>query len=112
MGDMAAPHTLDGLMKWAQRDEWRGVLADVLEQHLGPACNGAGVDVDELADVIGSGWLMTLWGCAFEDLISRTLIDGRSIADEYLKRRGWKETASTRAHRCYPLLRREPLRSE
>jgi hypothetical protein len=98
MIEMAAPHTLEGLMKWARRDEWRGVLADVLEQHLGPACDGAGVDVGDLADVIGSSWLTTLWGCAFEDLISRTLDDGRNIADEYLKRRSWKETASTGAY--------------
>ena len=98
MTEMATPHTLEGLMKWAQRDEWRGVLAGVLEQHLGPACKGAGVDVGDLADLIGRGWLMTLWGCAFEDLVSRTLDDGRNLADEYLKRRGWKETVSTRAY--------------
>jgi hypothetical protein len=98
MTETATPHTLEGLMKWAQRDEWRGKLADVLEQHLGPACKGAGVGVGDLADLIGSGWLTTLWGCAFEDLVSRTLDDGRNLADEYLKRRGWKETVSTRAY--------------
>src|SRR5215469_13303696 len=95
---MGTPHTLEGLMKWAQRDEWRGVLGDVLEQHLGPACTGAGVEVGDLADLIGSGWLITLWGCAFEDLVSRTLDDGRNLADEYLQRRGWKEAVSTRAY--------------
>jgi len=95
---MGTPHTLEGLMKWAQRDEWRGVLGDVLEQHLGPACTGAGVEVGDLADLIGSGWLTTLWGCAFEDLVSRTLDDGRNLADEYLQRRGWKEAVSTRAY--------------
>jgi hypothetical protein len=38
-----------------------------------------------------SGWV-------FEDLLSRTLEDGRNLANDYLKRRGWKETARTRAY--------------
>jgi len=42
---------------------------------------------------------MTLWGCAFEDFLTRTLEpDGRNIVDDYLKRRGWKETAPNRRY--------------
>ncbi len=37
-----------------------------------------------------------LWGAAFEDLLATDLPDGRNIADDYLRRRGWKESASTR----------------
>jgi hypothetical protein len=37
-----------------------------------------------------------LWGAAFEDLLATDLPDGRNIADDYLRRRGWKEGASTR----------------
>ncbi len=39
-----------------------------------------------------------LWGCVFEDLLARDLDDGRNIVDDYLKRRGWKESASNRAY--------------
>ena len=39
-----------------------------------------------------------VWGSAFEDLLAQDLPDGRNIVDEYLKRRGWKETAPTREY--------------
>ena len=42
---------------------------------------------------------MTLWGCAFEDFLTRDLEpDGRNLVEDYLKRRGWKETAQTKAY--------------
>jgi hypothetical protein len=37
-------------------------------------------------------------GCAFEDFLTRDFEDGSNIVDDYLKRRGWKESASTRAY--------------
>jgi hypothetical protein len=39
-----------------------------------------------------------LWGAAFEDLVATNLPGGRNIADDYLRRRGWKESASTREY--------------
>ena len=42
--------------------------------------------------------MSTVWGCAFEDFLTRELDDGRNIVDDYLKRRGWKENASTRSY--------------
>jgi hypothetical protein len=95
---MTAAHSLDGLIKWTRRDEWRKAFSDLIDRHLGPACSGAGVDIEELPELIGDHWSRTLWGCVFEDLVSQTLDDGRNIADDYLKRRGWKETKSTRAY--------------
>jgi hypothetical protein len=41
--------------------------------------------------------MSNLWGCAFEDLVSAGRAE-RNIADDYLKRRGWKESAGTRAY--------------
>ena len=34
----------------------------------------------------------------FEDLVATDLADGRNIANDYLCRRGWKESASTREY--------------
>src|SRR5205809_6269954 len=93
---MAVTYSLDGLIKWTRRDEWRDAFSDLVNRHLGPACSGAEVNLEELADLIGDHWFRILWGCAFEDLVSRTLDDGRNIADDYLKRRGRKETPATR----------------
>jgi hypothetical protein len=95
---MARAHSLDGLMKWLRRDEWRDAFAEVLNHHLQPACSKADLAVEKLPSIIGEHWFMALWGCAFEDFLSRDLDDGRNIVDDYLKRRGWKESASSKAY--------------
>jgi hypothetical protein len=41
---------------------------------------------------------MTLFGCAFEDFLTRERNDGRTIVDDYLKRRGWKEPVPARRY--------------
>ena len=35
---------------------------------------------------------------AFEDFLTREIVDGRNIVDDYLKRRGWRESASVKAY--------------
>ena len=94
---MAAVHSIEGLMKWVRRDEWRELFEDVVERHMGEACLGAGVEFADLADIIGDHGVSNLWGCAFEDLVSSGP-DERNPAMDYLKRRGWKESAGTRAY--------------
>ena len=95
---MARRHQLDGLIRWSQRDDWVADFEAVVEAHIAPACEAAGVDAENLPDLIGDHAFMTLWGCAFEDFIAREFDDGSNIIDEYLKRRGWKETAPNRAY--------------
>jgi len=46
---MAAVHSIEGLIKWVSRDEWRGAFEDVFQRHVGQACRGAGIELDELA---------------------------------------------------------------
>jgi hypothetical protein len=42
---------------------------------------------------------MTLWGVAFEDFRDRQCeTDGRNFVDEYLRRRGWNESAPAKAY--------------
>ena len=96
---MASAHSLQGLIKWLTRDEWRNRFVGVFDAHLQPACERSGVDVDEVVSVLGKDWFMTtVWGSAFEDFLTRDFDDGQNIIDDYLKRRGWKESASTRAY--------------
>src|SRR5271169_1181761 len=94
---MSAIHGVEGLIKWIKGDEWRNDFEAVFDRHVGPACRGAGVELEELADIIGDHGMSTLWGCAFEDLVSAGRAE-RNVADDYLKRRGWKESAGTRAY--------------
>jgi hypothetical protein len=96
---MASAHSLRGLMKWLSRDEWRDEFKNVLDIHLLPACEAAGMDLEEAVSILDQEQFMSnVWGCAFEDFLTHELDNGRNVVDDYLKRRGWKENASTRAY--------------
>lgn len=86
------------LIKWLARDDWRDAFAEVLDQHLGRACNDAGIDVDDISWVLEDGLYNMLWGCVFEDFLTRVSEGGANIVDAYLERRGWTESASSRAY--------------
>jgi len=91
--------SLSGLIKWLGREEWRSSFEEVLNQHLGPACETTGIGLDELAESLGNHEFMMLWACAFEDFLTRDCEpDGRNIVDDYLKRRGWKEPVANRRY--------------
>ena len=86
-------------MKWLSRDEWRDAFKDVLDLHLVPACDATSMKVEEAVSILDQEQFMSnIWGCAFEDFLTRELDNGRNIVDDYLKRRGWKENASTRSY--------------
>lgn len=91
-------HSIEGLMKWISRDEWAGLYEAMLDAHLGPYLDSLSMDEDELALVIGIDAYNALWGCIFEDLLTHDMDDGRNIVADYLKRRGLRETASTKAY--------------
>lgn len=94
---MARLHRLERLTKWASRPEWNEAMENLLDSHVFLVTGRYDLDLDQLADIIGETAVMNLWACAFEDLLSRDF-DGRNVVDDYLKRRGWKESASNRAY--------------
>ena len=60
-----------------------------------PALEEFDLGYDDLPEVLGEPWPGVLWGCGFEDLLSRQYEDC-NIVDLYLKRRGWSETEPNR----------------
>ncbi|MGX8007540.1 hypothetical protein ACVDG8_000270 [Mesorhizobium sp. ORM8.1] len=95
---MPTSHDLKGLMKFLARGEWRECFEDVFNEHFGPVLDGEG-DFEDLAEVLGDHWTNTLWGCAFEDFLTQDFEgEPTNIVDDYLKRRGWKESAQSRAY--------------
>lgn len=86
------------MIAWAKREEWRGTLAEFIDRHSAKACEAAGIDVEEIADVLGDDAATVVWGAAFEDLVAADLPGNRNVADDYLRRRGWKEGASAREY--------------
>ncbi|MDE2183693.1 MAG: hypothetical protein KGJ78_11805 [Alphaproteobacteria bacterium] len=95
---MASAHSLSGLMKWLQRDEWREPFNELLALHVGGACADAGITVEDLPAIIGEDSVGVLWGCAFEDFLAYEFEDGRNIVDDYLKRRGWNESVPNKRY--------------
>jgi hypothetical protein len=74
---MTSAHSLQGLMKWLTRAEWRDRFAEVYDHHLLPACRRTGFDAEEVIAILGENWFMTtVWGCAFEDFLTRENADG------------------------------------
>jgi len=96
---MASKHTLEGLIKWSMRDRWADRFEQILEDHLMPACEETGLEIDDVVSTIGEDLFMsTVWACAFEDFLTQEFDDGENAIDDYLKRRGWKESASIRTY--------------
>ena len=96
---MASKHLLKGLIKSSMRDPWRDRFDQILEEHLLPACDETGIEIDDVVSIVGEDLFMsTVWACAFEDFLTREFEDGANAVDEYLKRRGWKEPASVRSY--------------
>jgi hypothetical protein len=94
-----AGHLLQGLMKFSSREPWCDRFDQVLEDHLLPACDETGLEIEDIVPTIGEDLFMsTVWACAFEDFVTREFDDGENAIDDYLKRRGWKETAPVRAY--------------
>jgi hypothetical protein len=90
---------LTGLIKFLARDDWRSSFEEVMGEHFGPALQAFDLEYEEIGPALGGGWDTTLWGVAFEDFLGRELApDGRNFVEEYLRRRGWNESAPTKAY--------------
>lgn len=90
---------LTGLIKFLARDDWKSSFEEVLGEHFGPAMQEFDLEYEAIGAALGGGWDMTLWGVAFEDFLGRQFEpDGRNFVDEYLRRRGWSESAPTKSY--------------
>jgi hypothetical protein len=72
-------------------------MGEIIERHIRRACDLNDIDIYDLSGVIGEH-AITAMDCAFEDCCTVTWEDGSNLASDYLKRRGWKETAINRAY--------------
>ncbi|SFJ62757.1 hypothetical protein [Bradyrhizobium sp. cf659] len=96
---MAGKHTLERLIQWSMRGPWADRFDEILADHVLPACDETGLGMEDIVSTIGEDLFMsTVWACAFEDFLTCEFGDGENAIDDYLKRRGWKETASVRTY--------------
>lgn len=96
---MSRRQGLDGLARWANRDDWTDLLDEVFDRHFGDVLDEHDLDFDALDDLIGADAADMLWAWCFEDFATVPReADGVTVVDDYLKRRGWKESTTRRRH--------------
>jgi len=92
-------HDLSGIIKWCAREDWRPRIDAVMAEHFEPAMKAFGLDFQEIGEALGGTWAVTLWGCAFEDFLTRRFGPGdENPVEVYLRRRGWKEPVTARTY--------------
>ncbi len=88
------------IMNWANRPEWSDEQAAIFDTHLAPVCDRIGISQEELGEELAEhGYGGMLFGMMFEDFLSRRLPpDDRNVIDDYLERRGWRESIPGRRY--------------
>ena len=89
---------MDGISKWMKRGRWPEHLEVVSDEHIHAYCDLHDLDnFDELAEKIGQHRVNALFDMVLMDFLSRETEDGNIVA-QFLRRRGWKEKAITKAY--------------
>jgi hypothetical protein len=94
---MLSDAVLNNLYKWTTRPEWTDILAAVMRAHFGPVPEALGMtDLDEVAEYVGEDAYFSIWLASLADLMARSTEGETNLADDYIKRRGLRETATVR----------------
>lgn len=95
-----ADKAIGNLVKWVEGSaDWADDFETVMEDHLAKVVELSGLDRDEIIEMLGPEGYPVLFGCALEDLASRGYeAEPYNLVDDYLKRRGWRETAQGRRY--------------
>src|SRR6202166_4901112 len=92
-------HDLSGIIKWSAREDWRPRVDAVMAEHFESAPRAFGIAFEDIDDVLGGTWTLTLWGCAFEDFLTRRFgPDNENPVEVYLRRRRWQEPVEARTY--------------
>jgi hypothetical protein len=96
---MKSDRDLSRLFQYASKTEWSRYLEEVLHDHFQPAKVEFDIEHAEIVELLGEHWALNLWSFVFEDLLTREFgPDGANLADDYLKRRGWRETPGAKSY--------------
>ena len=89
----------ENLVRWSARDEWLEPQLEIYTAHAAPVAEILDVSDDELEELIGDAADM-LGVFILEDFFTaRFGEDGElNVVDDYLKRRGWRESAPGRRY--------------
>jgi len=98
---MSAPgsdRAILSITKWARRDEWRERLELIIDAHFGPVLAAVDLPAEDLPETLGEAF-PALFGSVLEDFLTCDFgPDQRSVVEDYLKRRGFKERAPVKSY--------------
>ncbi|MBC7622874.1 MAG: DUF2384 domain-containing protein [Aeromicrobium sp.] len=91
------------LMEWMRREQkWGTRFEAIHEVHTASTRAVSGLPIEGLLNVLGDEGAGVLFGCVFEDLAARRFNDfegpPHNIVDDYLKRRGWRDSVPSRRY--------------
>ena len=89
----------ENLIRWSVRDEWVEWQLDIYNAHVAPVADILDVSEDEFEELIGDVADMLGVFIAEDFFTARFGEDGDvNVVDDYLKRRGWRETVPGRRY--------------
>ncbi|MCY3768227.1 MAG: hypothetical protein OXG56_02495 [Gammaproteobacteria bacterium] len=87
------------LVEWIEKPKWTPLLFEVYDSHLFPIAEVSGIPEDEVPESLGPAWEM-LYTFILDDFF--TVWFGEhgeiNVIDDYLKRRGWRESVPGRRY--------------
>ena len=88
------------LMDWIRReDKWAVPFDTMFDAHTAATLDAGGLSQKELADILGDAGSGLLFGCIFEDFAAQRFETlPHNIVDDYLKRRGWRDSVPCRRY--------------
>lgn len=101
---MGKRHDIDkavrNIRNWSERPEWSGELGTIFDAHLSSVCELMDISPEDLNEtIVECDYGGMLFGVVFEDLLSRRLSPrNNNIVDDYLARRGWRESVVGRRY--------------
>ena len=99
---MSVPGRIEAIrniVKWSARDDWASCCEQVFGEHLDPIADKFDMTSDEISKTLGDAFSM-LYGVMLEDFFTARFGDNseRNVIDDYIKRRGWRETVSAKRY--------------
>ena len=88
------------LMEWVRReDQWAAAFDSTLLAHTAETLDAGRLSQGELTGILGDAGSGLLFGCVFEDLTAQRFETApHNIVDDYLKRRGWRDSVPCRRY--------------
>lgn len=101
---MGKRHDIDkavrNIKNWADRSEWSDELTIVFDTHFATVREYVDISPEDFhQNIVESDYGGMLFGMVFEDFLSRKLSpSNKNIIDDYLARRGWRESVTGRRY--------------